>query len=221
MNNYIKTVMGIMIFVTLMDAGAVKEVAPVEAKVLEIPAEEVSPWYIGAGLIQADFLKDPCSAFDPSCKYEDVTNGLMIRGGYDFNPYIGIEARGAKTFWDKGPYGGVPLEHIGLFLKPQYPLTERLNLYGLLGVGYTKNLGSGARLAYFDHDSGFSAGMGIEFDFSYSKGDFLENVNYDRTFDGYADQGRGWALFVDYQRLLIKASAPDMDMFSLGLRYDF
>jgi OOP family OmpA-OmpF porin len=221
MNKAVKIVLLIVSLIVCLHAGGGKEVAPVEAKVLEIPAEEISPWYIGAGLVQVDFLKDPCSPLDPLCRYEDVTNGLMLRGGYDFNPYFGIEARAAKTFWDKGPFGGVPLEHIGIFLKPQYPMTERLNLYGLLGIGYTKNLGSGARLAYFDQDTGFSAGVGIEFDFSDAKGDFLEDALYERDFDGYADQGRGWMLFVDYQRLLIKSGVPDMDMFALGLRYDF
>ena len=221
MNNLMKPLLAAACMVLAAYAGGGKEAAPVEAKVLDIPAEEASPWYVGAGLVQVDFLKDPCSPFDPTCKYEDVTNGLMIRGGYDFNPYFGIEARAARTFWDKGPFGGVPIEHAGIFLKPQYPMTERSNLYGLLGVGYTKNRGNGARLAYFDNDTGFSAGLGIEFDLSDAQGDFLEDVVYDRKFDGYADQGKGWMLFVDYQRLLIKAGAPDIDMFSLGLRYDF
>ena len=74
-----------------------------------------------------------------------------------------------------------------------------------MGYRYTENLGNGARLDYFDNDHGFSAGIGIEYDLSDKQGDFLKNVTYDRVFDGHADQGRGWSLFLDYQRLLVKS----------------
>ena len=204
-----------------LQAGGKKYTAPVDAEVLKIPAKISSPWYIGGGVVWNDFFKKPCSPTEPTCQYEDKTYGVMIRGGYEVDPYFGLEGRAARTFLDKGPFGGVPVEHVGLFLKPQYPLTKRFNLYGLFGLGYTKSLANGARLQYFDDDTGFSAGMGIEYDFSDVKGDFEEGVTYDRAFDGYADQGIDWTIFLDYQRLLIKSGAPDIDMISLGLRYDF
>lgn len=222
MKHLIKSInIGLLLGVALVYAGATKEVVPPKVKVIEIPTVESSPWYVGVGLNGIDFLKDPCSKYEPTCRYEDVTYGIMARGGRDFNPYFGIEGRVAKTFLDKGPYGGVPVGHIGIFLKPQYPLSERWNLYGLAGYGYTKNLGNGARLKYLDSDTGFSAGAGIEYDLSDADGDFVENANYDRKFDGYADQGKGWMLFADYQKLLIKSSELSVDMVSVGVRYDF
>jgi OOP family OmpA-OmpF porin len=175
--------------------------------------------YVGLGLVGANFVKD-CEVVK-ECGYEDTTYGLMVRAGYDFNQYFGIEARYLRTFWDKGPYGGAPLEHYGLFLKPQYPLGDRFNVYGLLGYGHTKNRGNGARLNYFNSDSGFSAGIGFEIDFSDSKGDRVANAKYDREFDGHADQNKNWSMFVDYQRLLIKSEVADMDVISVGVRYDF
>jgi len=203
---------------TLVYAGG-KNVAPVDAPIATIPEViDPSPWYLGAGLVMATFTG--CN-LPKGCEYEDVTYGGMLRGGYEVNQYFGVEARGIYTFLDKGPFGGVPLEHIGLYAKPQYPLSEQLNLYGLLGYGYTKNLGNGARLNYFDNDWGLSAGIGLEYDLSDKDGDFEKNTNYDREFDGYADQGKGWSLFADYQRLLIKSDVPDMDVISFGLRYDF
>ena len=194
-----------------------KYVAPVEAPVAVIPAITPSPWYLGAGIVWAKLYG--CDLVN--CSYEDVTYGAMIRGGYEFNEYFGVEARGIRTFLDEGPFGGTPLQHIGIYAKPQYPVAERVNIYALLGYGYTENLGNGARLNYFDNDHGFSAGVGLEYDLSDREGDLEKNANYDRTFDGYADQSRGWSLFVDYQRLLIKSSVPDMDVISFGLRYDF
>jgi len=203
-----------------INAGGGKNMAPVAVPVVPIETIDPLPWYLGAGLVWAKLSLDDCGAA-PGCSYEDATYGAMVRGGYDYNEYIGIEARYIRTFLDEGPYGGAPLAHAGLFLKPQYPVSERVNLYGLLGYGYTENLGNGARLDYFDSDWGFSAGAGIEYDLSDRDGDKIENGNYDRTFDGYADQGKGWSLFLDYQRLLIKSDIPDLDAVSFGVRYDF
>ncbi len=202
---------------TTLCAGG-KGVAPAVVPVVPIETIDPSPWYLGAGIVWAKL--SGCN-LQPDCTYEDVTYGAMVRGGYDYNQYLGLEARYIRTFLDEGPYGGTPLAHIGLYLKPQYPVAERVNVYALLGYGYTENLGNGARLDYFDSDSGFSAGVGLEYDLSDREGDREENANYDRAFDGYADQGRGWSLFLDYQRLLIKSDVPDMDAISLGLRYDF
>lgn len=177
---------------TLAQAGG-KTVAPVDAAILPIETTTILPIYLGVGVTAAQF-----SACSNNCDYEDVTYGAMLRGGYDFNEYFGIEARGIRTFLDEGPFGGVPLQHIGLYAKPQYPVIQDFNVYGLLGYGYTENLGNGGRLNYFDNDHGFTAGLGLEYDL------FKE-----------------WNLFVDYQRLLIKSDVPDMDALSVGLRYDF
>lgn len=194
-----------------------KRVIYAESPVAPIENVDPSAWYLGAGLVWAKL--GGCDLVN--CEYEDVTYGAMLRGGYDYNQYVGLEARYIRTFLDEGPFGGTPLEHMGIYLKPQYPMSEHVNVYALLGYGYTKNLGNGARLDYFDSDSGFAAGLGIEYDLSDRKGDKEENALYDREFDGYADQGRGWSLFLDYQRLLIKSDVPDLNAISLGLRYDF
>jgi opacity protein-like surface antigen len=186
----------------------------VPAPILE--DETPSAWYMGAGLVWAKF--NTCGG---GCNYEDATYGGMIRGGYDINEYFGIEARGIKTFLDEGPYGGAPLQHVGIYAKPQYPVNERVNVYLLLGYGYTENLGNGERLNYFESDNGFAAGIGFEYDLSDRDDDFDEAYTYDREFDGYADQGRGWSFFIDYERMLLKSDIPDMDAVSIGIRYDF
>ena len=201
---------------TLLAGG--KRVILASSPVVPIEMIDPSPWYLGGGAVWAKL--SGCN-LQPGCEYEDVTYGAMLRGGYEYNQYVGVEARYIRTFLDEGPFGGTPLAHAGIFLKPQYPVSERVNLYGLLGYGYTENLGNGARLNYFDSDWGFSAGAGIEYDLSDREGDRIENGNYDRAFDGYAGQGRGWSLFLDYQRLLIKSDVPDLNAISLGLRYDF
>jgi len=210
-----KTIVLSLISFVILNAGGKYTQIPT-TPVAPIVQDEVNPWYLGIGLVRSDF-----DLQTDVCFYEDVTWGLMARGGYEFNQYFGVEARVMETFWDKGPYDGAPIFYAGLFAKPQYPISERFNIYALAGYGYTKNLGTGRRVEHFDDDWGFSAGIGLEYDLSDKKGDFLENTKYDREFDGYADQGRGWSLFIDYQRLLIKNDVPDMDVISAGVRYDF
>ena len=115
-----------------------KGVAPAVVPVKPIEVIDPSPWYIGAGVVWAKL--SGCD-INPTCDYEDVTYGAMVRGGYDYNQYVGVEARYINTFLDKGPDGGTPLTHIGLFLKPQYPVSERVNVYGLLGMDIQKTSG--------------------------------------------------------------------------------
>ena len=215
-----KIFVGSLITAMSLYAGG-KYMEPVVTPVAPIvKVTEVSAWYLGGGITWAKLSRDNC--------YEDATWGAMLRGGYEFNQYIGIEARWIRTFWDEGPFGGTPLQHVGIFAKPQYPVSERFNVYALAGYGYTENLGNGGRLKYFDHDDGFSAGIGIEYDLSDKKHDYDSyktednpSPKFDREFDGHGEQEAGWSLFIDYQRLLIKSNIPDLDAISFGIRYDF
>ena len=202
MTRVLKMVVSSLVVCTLGIYGGGKISVPTDETII-LESQDSSPLYLGVGFTIAKFQS--CNSIN--CTYEDQTYGAMLRAGYDINRYFGIELRVIRTFWGEGPFGGVPLQHIGIFAKPQYPISERFRLYGLLGYGYTKNLGNGARLNYFDDDYGFSAGLGLEYDFS-SKD------------DDEAD-GRTWSLFVDYQRLLIKSGAPDMDVVSLGVKCSF
>lgn len=194
--------------------GVVPVVIPVEPVP---PAQELSPVYIGVGLIWGQYANGCLK----ECKYEDVTYGAMVRAGYDFNQYFGIEARLLATFWEADELGGQELQHIGIFAKPMYPMGEDFNMYGLLGYGWTETTtGGNGNLPTVD-DSGFSAGLGLEYDLSDQEDDREEDTIYDRGFDGQSDQELGWGLFVDYQRLLIKSDVPDMDVISAGVTYDF
>ncbi|WP_295420910.1 porin family protein [Sulfurovum sp.] len=217
--NILVSLMAIATLSSTVWAGG-KRVAPVEAPVEPIPAMQTpSPVYIGLGLLWGDYRGQCGTKVD--CPYEDVTYGALLRAGYEFNQYFGIEGRVLGTFWGADSEGGQELRHYGLFAKPMYPLGEDINIYGLLGYGWTKTkTGGNGNLEEVD-DSGFSAGLGLEYDLSDKEGDKIEDGDYDREFDGQADQEKGWGLFVDYQRLLVKSSTPDMDVVSAGLTYDF
>ena len=148
-----------------------------------VEAKQDTPWYVGAGLVAAQVDNGNC---------QDKTYGFLAKGGYDFNEYFGVEARALKTNWD---YEGAKVEHIGAFLKPQYPITEDISLYALVGYANTQ-----LEKKFLLDESGFAFGAGLAYDVS--KEDNL-------------------ALFVDYERLLQKSNIPDIDAIAFGMAYKF
>ncbi len=133
------------------------------------------------------------------------------RLGYDFNRYIGIEARGMTTISGDG---GADVEHVGLFVKPMYPVTDATNIYALIGAAKTTTSGD---LQNVDAET-LALGAGLEFDLS---DDNAKEAKYSRSFDGQGNQEKGVGLFVDYERLVVKSDAPDLDTISAGVTYDF
>ena len=166
--------------------------------------------YVAAGLTAARY--DPnCNCITAKGKV-DKTAGLIGRVGYDFNEYFGIEARGIKTNWKSE---GEDLEHYGAFLKPMYPISNAINVYGL--AGYAKTETAGVTRRKTDAEA-FAWGLGLEYDFGDDK---AKEGKYGRTFDGYGDQEKGWGLFADYERLVQKSGSPDLDTVNVGITYDF
>jgi len=190
-------------------------VAPVV--VAPVPVAKVAPvinsilplgLYIAGGLTGA--------RYDPSCGCPvkgdtDKTAGLIGRIGYDFNEYIGVEARGIRTNWKSN---GGKIKHEGLFVKPMYPVSEDINVYGLAGYAKTTTQGSKRRV----NAEALAWGLGLEYDFGT---DTPKEGRYGRTFDGYGDQENGWGLFTDYERLVQKSGSPDLDTVNVGITYDF
>ena len=152
--------------------------APLAAAVLE---NDTKKWYAGAGLTAGRTSTSHC---------EDITYGVMAKAGYNVNEYVGVEARGLITNWD---YEGSKIKHVGAFIKPQYPINEDINLYGL--VGYAKTTTS--HVLNVD-ETGLAYGAGMEYQLK-------EDMN----------------LFIDYERLLEKSDMPDLDALSLGVSLDF
>ncbi len=196
-----------------------KAMSPVNSEVVPIvpPVPVISPWpiYVGLGLLAVGIERDPCPCA-PGDNIEDHRYGGIVRAGWDFNPYIGVEARALKTF------GGTVFsetEHYGIYLKPQYHVTPQMNVYGLIGYGNTKiDYTNGVKSSTTD-ENGLSYGAGIEYDFT---ADISEGT-YSRMFDGQGDQEKGWGVWVDVQHLLSNAGAvhTDSNIITAGITYDF
>ncbi len=189
----------------------VKPVATIPAVVATKPSLaskstiQSNGFYVGLGITGVRY-DSGCDCKKQDTK--DTSYGGVVRLGYDFNRYVGIEARGAKTNGDSD------VDHMGIYLKPMIPITKQSNIYGLIGAAKTKIKGD---LPHVDADS-LALGGGIEVDLSE---DTPKEGRYSRSFDGEGDQERGLGLFVDYERMIVKDDAPDVDAVSAGVTYDF
>jgi len=194
-----------------------KYIEPVVVKAKPVPLPIPVPvknivangFYAGLGIAGAQY-KSNCSS---QCTEsgEDKTAGMMVRVGYDFNQYVGLEARGIRTNWKAN---GGKVKHAGIFVKPMLPVADAVNVYGLVGVAKTKTDGY---LQKTDAEA-LALGAGVEVDLS---GDRSKEGRYNRTFDGQGDQEKGVGVFLDYERMVVKSGSPDLDVVSAGVTYDF
>ncbi|MDM5272515.1 porin family protein [Sulfurovum sp. zt1-1] len=231
-----KTIIKAATLTTLLSISSVyaggKMVAPAVSPVAEIKEADINPWYIGVGLVWANVTRD-CYCYDLQGNIRDIVRteddnwGGIVRLGYDFNQYFGIEARYLNASVLDAFFN---TEHYGLYLKPQIPLSERFNLYGLLGYGHTEvDTNCDGIHETFSHN-GFSAGIGLEYDLSSKEDDYEHYKNsvngvpeFDRPFDGHGDQEVEWGLWVDYQNLLHDQGPVKYrsNIVSFGVTYDF
>ncbi|MCO4845696.1 MAG: porin family protein [Sulfurovum sp.] len=215
-----KKIISIITLSTLLSTSSLfggGNIAPV------VPIEEIdpNPFYVGVGLMWAGVSRD-CfgSGTCPDVRLKDSTWGGIIRAGYDYNQYIGIEVRALQSSIDTD--WADKTTHYGIFLKPMMPVGEQMNIYGLLGYGHTKiEVDCSYLKDEFTYD-GFSYGIGLEYDLS-DREDDREEGSYDRPFDGHGDQEKGWGLWVDYQNLMNNEGPNNYkaNIVTFGITYDF
>jgi len=93
---------------------------------------------------------------------------LAVSGslGYEFNKYLAAEGRITKSFYQQDY---ADLTAYSLFLKPQYPISEKMDIYALLGYGLVQVKGTtrgtvaatpGASIL---NQSGFQWGLGLSY----------------------------------------------------------
>lgn len=96
-------------------------------------AQDMKP-YVGIGL--GTFTTDFGSGFKSSSTF-----GGFLKGGLDFNPYIGAELRvgGIKSSTLKNVVGGSSkATFISYLAKPQFPISDQATVYGLIGATTAK-----------------------------------------------------------------------------------
>ena len=145
---------------TLSFAGG--DIAPVEPMVGEtvvMAGPSHSGGYIGLGFSAVAVGNDSLNIFSEETG-QDRTGDIVLQAGYAFNPYVALEAR-----YSKSVIKGDILERDvwGVYVKPQYPVSEGVNLYALLGYGgMTLDGVDGANVDL--NDQGFQWGVGLSYD---------------------------------------------------------
>ena len=219
-----KKAISIITLGTLLATGnlyAGKNVVVAETIVAAVPETiDPNPFYVGVGVIWAGISRD-CFGGDgcPDVRLEDSTWGGIIRAGWEYNQYVGVEVRALRATLDSD-WGETT--HYGIFLKPQYPIGEQFNIYGLLGYGHTEIVTNCVAINDTFKYDGFSYGIGLEYDLS-DKEDDREEGEYDRPFDGQMDQEKGWGLWIDYQNLMQDQGPANFrsNIITFGVTYDF
>ncbi|MGB5505070.1 MAG: porin family protein [Sulfurovum sp.] len=216
-----KTILKTVTLTTLLSSSSLFGGGDIAPAVVPVPIVQAdpNPFYVGVGLLWAGVSRDCSTAGCPDVRLKDSTWGGIIRAGWEYNQYVGIEGRALKATIDSD-WGETT--HYGIFLKPRYPVSEKVNIYGLLGYGHTE-IDTDCTAIYdtYKYD-GFSYGIGLEYDLSDTEDDRLEGT-YDRPFDGHMDQERKWGLWIDYQNLMNNEGPANFksNIVTFGITYDF
>jgi len=120
--------------------------------------------------------------------HQDRQLGLTAIIGYNFMNYLGAELRAALAITEEEK-GQDKLKEYGIYLKPQYPVLDNLNVYGLLGYSSVNMSDPATNTNAKDNpfrgrNQGFSFGGGIDYGVTENISVFTDYVNYLRDFDG-------------------------------------
>ena len=172
------------------------DIEPVEP-VVQTPMVETAPantgFYVGIGYGYEKLIIDEKNG--PG-RINEKFGSIMLDAGYKFNPYIGVEGRywsginsSNDLAWRTGIRSDVTVDAWGLYVKPMYPVSNAMNLYGLLGYGSvdaTFDLPSGGSLTS-DSVSGFSWGIGADYAITNNWSVFLDYTSVLDTRSGNID----------------------------------
>ena len=144
----------------------------VEAPVLPVPA---SKFYFGLGATKMKVKQDANAALG-LVDASDSQTGITARLGYDFMDYLGAELRGASAISGVDTANNAEkIKQIGAYLKPNFDLTDSLNLYGLLGASKVNMSEPGTPNT---KTTGFSYGLGLDYAVSDTFSVFIDAVDY-------------------------------------------
>ncbi len=163
-------------------------VAPTPKVVEKVSSGGVGGPYVGIAISDMGVRADDRVNLLDSEKHQDLQKGLTLVVGYDFMKYLGAELRAALSLAGEGQ-GQDNLAEYGVYLKPQYPVLDNLNIYGLLGYSAINMSDPATKTKYndnpFDGDnSGFSFGAGLNYGVTSNISVFTDVVNYLRDFGG-------------------------------------
>ena len=126
----------------------------------------------------------------------DRLGNITFLAGYNFNSYIGVEGRYTTGVSNSDI---VSMDGWSLFLKPQYPVSNAMNIYALLGYGGVTMDPENNSLVNVD-DTGFQWGIGADYAVTEQVSIFVDYTSLASDMDGVYANG---ALNVDADALTV------------------
>jgi outer membrane immunogenic protein len=110
----------------------------------------------------------------PTGERDADIGALTVRGGYQINPYVGVEAEGAFGVDDgrfatgAGARGSYGLDYsIGAYGVARYPVTDRLDVFARAGVVHARFNGkatiANTTVRFDDKNEWLAGGAGVQF----------------------------------------------------------
>jgi opacity protein-like surface antigen len=133
---------------------------------------------------------------------QDRLGNITFQAGYNYNEYVAFEGRYTTTISDEDL---VEMNGWSLFIKPQYPVSKKFNIYALLGFGGVSMdpvNNSGVNV----DDTGFQWGLGLNYE-------VVDNVFIFADYTSLANDMEG--LYYN------GALEVDADAINLGVSYQF
>jgi opacity protein-like surface antigen len=158
------------------------DIAPVES-VVDAPMVSASTSSFYAGLaLSATSTREAAVSMDIFSEKngQDRLGNFTFQAGYEFNPYIAVEGRYTTSF-SYEDY--VEMDGWSLFVKPQYPITEELSIYALIGYGGVALDGVSTATIDID-DNGFQWGLGVSYDMMNNFTVFFDYTSLANDMDG-------------------------------------
>jgi len=208
------------------------DIAPVEPVVSEpVVLESNSNFYVGLAYsyqnLETDGTATPpgTGTIRKRSVIDDKFSAIMLQAGYNFNQYIAIEGRYWFGLSSSVHYSNVYLplkdrdtsiDAWGIYIKPQYPITEDFSVYALLGYGGgdidIDNVPTNVGLQYADDKiDGFSWGLGVSYSMTDNISLFVDYINIYNDDDDYYNPSTGYKYNLD----------RNLDKWNFGLTYNF
>ena len=130
--------------------------------------------YVGIGLSAVSTRESSLDFFSVK-NGQDRTGDIALIAGYDFNEYLAVEGRymvsvAEEDILDRTSWG--------IYLKPQYPVTDDMRVYALLGFGGFDVSGTNHSGVNIDaDDTGFQWGLGGSYKILDNLSIFIDYLN--------------------------------------------